>query len=65
MKSQDSILRRGFTLIEILNSLEPRWHHFNSCILSLVSLGKIWTHDWSERHYVHHKESLDLYDSSI
>ena len=26
-----------------------------------TGLGKIWTHDWSERHFMHHKESLTTF----
>ena len=42
-------VRQGFTLIEVLISLTLGGFVLTAATLHLVSLGKIWTHDWSER----------------
>lgn len=54
-------VRQGFTLIEVLISLTLGGFVLTAATLHLVSLGKIWTHDWSERHFMHHKESLTTF----
>ncbi len=58
MKVWQQRARRGFTLIEILVALSLGGIILTAASFHLVSLGKIWTHDWSQRHYMHHKESL-------
>ncbi len=54
-------LREGFTLIEVLMALTLGGLILTAATMHLVALGKIWTHDWSERHYMHHKESLTAF----
>lgn len=49
---------RGFTMIEVLVALTLGGIILGAATFHIVSLGKIWTHDWSRRHYVHHKDSL-------
>jgi len=53
--------RRGFTLVEVLIALTLGGFILTAAMMHLVSLGKIWTHDWSDRHYMHHKESLTTF----
>ncbi len=48
----------GFSLIEILVAMTIGGFVLTAATMHIVSLGKIWTHDWSQRHYIHHKESL-------
>ena len=49
---------RGFTLVEVLIALTLGGIILTAATAHIVSLGQIWTHDWSRRHYVHHKDSL-------
>lgn len=50
--------RKGFTLIEVLVALTIGAAVLVSATMMVFTLGKVWAHDWSQRHYVHHKESL-------